>query len=103
MTKKLPTLSDTDIVTNEDSKPKTQNLMKMSTLAMTLAMTMTSASMLSSCSDESDCDSDVTSYADPAADSFDSGAYDATDSFDYGQYDTTDSDVGNTRDSKPCD
>jgi hypothetical protein len=105
--KDLPTLSDSDIVTNDDRKKvMASNPMKLSTIALALALTTATGTMLTSCSDNSDCDSDTTHYADPAADSYDQGAYDTgvnQDSYDYGQYDTSDSDTSNYADAKPCD
>lgn len=89
--KDLPTLSDSDIVTNIDYKKTiSRSPMKFSTIALALALTTMSGTLLSSCSDGTDCDSDVSKAADLAADTFD-------------PTDTTDSDVSTTRDSKPCD
>lgn len=90
--KDLPTLNDSDIVTNQEAKKSIKiNPMKMSTIAMALAMTTASGSMLNSCSDSVDCDSDTTTVADPSAD--------AGVGADIGTYaDVTDVDVSNTQD-----
>lgn len=86
-----PTLVDSDVRT-ADVKKSTNSIysLKLSSVAVALALTTMSVG-ITSCTD-----SDVTTYADPAADSYDSGAYDVgtfADSYDYGTYDTGDSDV----------
>lgn len=86
-----PTLVDSDVRT-ADVKKSTNSIysLKLSSVAVALALTTMSVG-ITSC-----VDSDVTTYGDPAADSYDSGAYDLgafADSYDYGNYDTNDSDV----------
>lgn len=107
--KKLPSLSDSDIVTRSNSQNEQiasgSGLRKASTIAMALAFTTASATMFTSCADFADCDTDVTTYADPAADSYDDGSYDTgtyADSYDYGQYDISDSDTTRSADTR-CD
>jgi hypothetical protein len=103
--KDLPTLSDSDIVTNDDIKKTSKPSfgLKKSTIALALALTTVTGTTLTSCSDGTDCDSDVSRSADPAADGYDNGAYDSSDPYDYGQYDTSDSDISKSADAKPCD
>jgi len=93
--KKLPTLTDSDIVTNNDNrKPVVKKSgINISTLALALTLTTASGTMLSGCSDGTDCDSDTNNYADPLADTG-AGADPS---------DTSDSDLTTTADSKPCD
>lgn len=107
--KKLPSLSDSDIVTsNAPQKGQIASgagMRKVSTIAMALAFTTASATMFSACADFTDCDTDVTTYADPAADSYDTGAYDTgsnADPYDYGQYDISDTDTTRAADTR-CD
>jgi len=105
--KQLPTLTDSDIVTDHETKrPVAYRSVKLSTIAIALGLTTASSAMLTSCSDGLDCDSDYTHYADPGADSYDVGNYDTgiyADSYDYGQYDTSDSDTTRSGDAKICD
>lgn len=88
---KKPTLFDSDVRTAEVKKTTNSIYsLKLSSVAVALALTTMSVG-ITSC-----VDSDVTTYADPAADSYDSGAYDTglyADSYDLGNYDTNDSDV----------
>jgi hypothetical protein len=95
--KNLPTLSDSDMVTeNVSRKPKRlQSSIKLSSVAIALSLTTAFVTM-PSCADLSDCDSDITRYADPT----DTGAYDTgwtADPYDYGSYDVT------TRGDVACD
>lgn len=95
MKKIKQTLCDADIVTS-DLKKKSSFLPSQRKVLTTVALAVgLSASMgtFSSCSDSTDCDSDVTSYADPAADPYDVGPV---------VYDTTDSDYNRVGDNV-CD
>ncbi len=64
-----------------------------STVALALALTSSTA-VLSGCTDEKDCDKDVTTYADPT----DSANYDAMDATDVAGYD-----FATFQDKKTCD
>lgn len=97
---KKPSLSDNDIITRQEkSKAKmTSSPIKMGSMAVALMISTAAGTLLTSCSDNSDCDSDVTRSGDPAR----TARYDSYDPYDYGGT-RSDSDVSSTRDAKICD
>jgi hypothetical protein len=87
--KKLPTLSDSDIVTENLSSKKKNSKQSIKLSSVAIALSLTTAFISSpGCVDPYDCDSDTTQIADP----YDNGSYDTganQDPYDYGNYDTT--------------
>ncbi len=90
---KLPSLSDSDMVTREASLPQKSIMpIKMSTVALALALT--TAVTLTSCSDNSDCNSNYTKLGDPTR----YNDYNVSDPLRYNDSNTTS--IGDT---KTCD
>ena len=87
--KSLPTLSDSDIITENKSRKVELSMssIKLSSVAIALSLT-TAIATVPGCVDPYDCDSDTTEIADP----YDNGAYDTganQDPYDVGNYDVT--------------
>lgn len=85
----LPSLSDSDMVTSDVEKTKSdvgRKSRKVSTIALAIALTTASATMIKGCELFISCDSDTSQ----TADSYDDGSYDTgsyADSYDVGEYD----------------
>jgi hypothetical protein len=93
--KKKYSLVDSDINSNTLYEKGKKVIQSSTTNTVVLALALTSSTMvLSGCTDEKDCDQDVTVYADPT----DSANYDALDTADVAAYD-----FGTFQDKKTCD